>query len=513
MTVFSSYFAVGTGAGGGEVDVDSFTGPGTLAKRSAFLPFGAFSDGVSLAVLAGGQLAVGTASGSSHVQLFDITTPAPGLTASFFAFAPGFTGGVDLSWFDAGHLAVGSGPGGGTHVKTFDTSGLSTTASFFAFDPTFAGGVDVAWLDATHLAVGTSSLASELKIFDLSSVTPVFASFPFGAGFTGGLHLAGSADGRLAVGAASGSTHVKILDATGNDLASFFAFDPATYSGGVDVAWLDLTHLAVTQVADATQVRIFDLSSGSPVLVNSALAFPSFTGGAHVANIGDLPSVSIGDVSQAEGTGGTTAVTFTVTLDHASISHVWLDYATADGSATVAGGDFTAVGGTLVFDPGERSKTITVMVNADGAHESDETFSLNLSAPNNAGLATSSATATIQNDDPQHLFGTPGDDAFDLLPGNVRIDALGGNDTITFNFRLVDATVSHVGNTVIIDGPSSHMVLTGFERYVFTDGTADNNDGNPLVDDLFYYSTYHDVWNAHVGADDHYDVVRLAREP
>jgi hypothetical protein len=54
VTVFSSYFAVGTGAGGGEVDVDSFTGPGTLAPRSAFLPFGAFSGGVSLAVLAGG---------------------------------------------------------------------------------------------------------------------------------------------------------------------------------------------------------------------------------------------------------------------------------------------------------------------------------------------------------------------------------------------------------------------------------------------------------------------------
>ena len=31
-------------------------------------------------------------------------------------------------------------------------------------------------------------------------------------------------------------------------------------------------------------------------------------------------------------------------------------------------------------------------------------------------------------------------------------------------------------------------MLTGFEKFVFTDGTVDNNDGNPLVDDLFYYS-------------------------
>ena len=44
-------------------------------------------------------------------------------------------------------------------------------------------------------------------------------------------------------------------------------------------------------------------------------------------------------------------------------------------------------------------------------------------------------------------------------------------------------------------------MLTGFETFVFTDGTVNNNDGDWLVDDLFYYSRYHDVWNAHVEAD------------
>jgi serralysin len=105
-----------------------------------------------------------------------------------------------------------------------------------------------------------------------------------------------------------------------------------------------------------------------------------------------------------------------------------------------------------------------------------------------------------------HLFGTPGNDAFDVLPGNLRIDALGGIDTVTFGFRLVDATVSYLGNTIVIDGPggSSHTVLTGFEVFEFTDGTVNNNDGIRLVDDLFYYSKYHDVWNAHVDADAHF---------
>jgi autotransporter-associated beta strand protein len=113
------------------------------------------------------------------------------------------------------------------------------------------------------------------------------------------------------------------------------------------------------------------------------------------------------------------------------------------------------------------------------------------------------------------LTGTQGNDDFDGLPGNVRIDALGGLDTITFDFALVDATVSYAGNTVVIDGPSSHTVLTGFETFVFTDGTVENDDGNLLIDDLFYSSQYHDVWNAHADADSHYDAVgwQQGRDP
>ena len=69
-----------------------------------------------------------------------------------------------------------------------------------------------------------------------------------------------------------------------------------------------------------------------------------------------------------------------------------------------------------------------------------------------------------------------------------RSNGFGGVDTVRFSFKLIEATVTYSGNKVIIDGPSSHTELTGFETFVFTDGTVDNNDGNALVDDLFYYS-------------------------
>ena len=112
------------------------------------------------------------------------------------------------------------------------------------------------------------------------------------------------------------------------------------------------------------------------------------------------------------------------------------------------------------------------------------------------------------------LFGGSGDDTLDggagadTLIGGPGADTLIGGlgvDTAPFNFKLTDATISFSGNHVIVDGPSgSHTVLTGVETFLFTDGTVNDNDGDPLVDDLFYYSHNHDVWNAHVDADQHY---------
>lgn len=78
-----------------------------------------------------------------------------------------------------------------------------------------------------------------------------------------------------------------------------------------------------------------------------------------------------------------------------------------------------------------------------------------------------------------------------LLGTMERVIGGSGNDTVVLGFRLVDAGLSQV-------------TLSAFERFVFADGAVDNNDGNWLVDDLFYFSTYHDVWSARVDADTHY---------
>src|SRR5262249_20430276 len=74
------------------------------------------------------------------------------------------------------------------------------------------------------------------------------------------------------------------------------------------------------------------------------------------------------------------------------------NYATADGTAH-AGTDYIAANGTVTFNPGETSKTITVQVRGNFTPEQDKTFTVTLSNPVNGGIARSVGTARIVNDD------------------------------------------------------------------------------------------------------------------
>jgi Calx-beta domain len=94
-------------------------------------------------------------------------------------------------------------------------------------------------------------------------------------------------------------------------------------------------------------------------------------------------------------------VTITATRTGGSLGGpVSVDYATSDGTAT-AGSDYAAATGRLTFGPGEASKSVTVHVTSDAAHEGDETFQVKLSnAAGGASLGSpAGATVTITDDD------------------------------------------------------------------------------------------------------------------
>jgi probable HAF family extracellular repeat protein len=111
-----------------------------------------------------------------------------------------------------------------------------------------------------------------------------------------------------------------------------------------------------------------------------------------------VPSMSINDVTNAEGKFGTRSFTFTVSLSRATTAAVSVNFATANGSA-IAAEDYTAVSGTLVFNAGETTKTIVVDVIGDRKREPDESFSVNLSGASGATIVDASGAGRIRNDD------------------------------------------------------------------------------------------------------------------
>jgi uncharacterized repeat protein (TIGR01451 family) len=112
------------------------------------------------------------------------------------------------------------------------------------------------------------------------------------------------------------------------------------------------------------------------------------------------PLVSFsGNKASSEGNSGFTNMVFNVNLSQSSAVAVSVDFATLDGTA-LAGSDYIAASGTLVFNPGQTSKTITVQIIGDVTVEPHETFTISLSNPVNALLGTPiKVTGSIFNDD------------------------------------------------------------------------------------------------------------------
>lgn len=115
-----------------------------------------------------------------------------------------------------------------------------------------------------------------------------------------------------------------------------------------------------------------------------------------------LNTLSITDVSIAEGALGTRQMTFTVTLGGLSASATSVHYQTANNTATTPG-DYTAVPDTALNIPSNTpSATITVAVKGDTLFEGNETFFVNLLTPStNAVISDNQALATIADDEPQ----------------------------------------------------------------------------------------------------------------
>lgn len=111
------------------------------------------------------------------------------------------------------------------------------------------------------------------------------------------------------------------------------------------------------------------------------------------------PQLSIDDVLIVEGNTGSKIATLTVTLSEAAPGNVSVQFQTADGTATFAGGDYSQHSGSVTFTAGQTSKTIEATVLGDNFAESDEQFFYNLSSPSGATIADTQGIVAILDDD------------------------------------------------------------------------------------------------------------------
>ena len=125
------------------------------------------------------------------------------------------------------------------------------------------------------------------------------------------------------------------------------------------------------------------------------------------------PGGSLSFVSESVGT-----VTFTITLVGSTAEVVSVDYSTGNLSGGLSGrsggivnavvvDDYTGVEGTIEFQPGETTKTITVDVTNDRTSEPVEYFAFNIGNPRNADLRQISARTAIIDNDRKRLVVTP----------------------------------------------------------------------------------------------------------
>jgi Ca2+-binding RTX toxin-like protein len=200
------------------------------------------------------------------------------------------------------------------------------------------------------------------------------------------------------------------------------------------------------------------------------------------------PELSINDVSVIEGDPNSPEAILTVSLSTPSDSEVTVDYELIPGTAT-AEDDYTDMTGTLIFEPGETSKTISIPIIADNIPDTGETFTVNLSNSENATIAKDSGTVTIidttdtSNNTLETTVSTTLPDDVDnlVLLGTDNINGTGNANANTITGNGVDNTISGLVGDDSLFGLGGNDDIIGGDGNDLLVGDGDSATGNPSV--------------------------------
>jgi hypothetical protein len=254
----------------------------------------------------------------------------------------------------------------------------------------------------------------------------------------------GTASFPVTLSAPSGQS-VTVNYATGHVSTSASDFTPtAPLNGSVSFdAGQTSKSIALPTVNDALDEpnETFTVTLSSPTNASIATAQGSGT-----INDNDAAQLSINS-APAVTEGGN--ANFTVTLAPASTQTVTVNYSTANGSA-IAPGDYDAVtSGNLSFAPGETTKPVAISTNEDALNEANENFTVTLSSPANATIASGqgTGTGTINDNDAAPALSindatvTEGNSGTVFAVFTVTLSAASGQQ-VTVNYATANATAT-----------------------------------------------------------------------
>ncbi|MCR9130689.1 MAG: Ig-like domain-containing protein [Alphaproteobacteria bacterium] len=400
-------------------------------------------------------------------------------------------------------------------VETFIRDSVAPSGYTIAFDQSAYSAAAASNASVTFAGAEVGTTYS-LTITSDNGGTPVTATGTIvtAADQITGLNLTGLNDGTLTVSVtlqdAAGNTGAAVTDTAIKSLSApppfSIAFSPSAIpAGGVStlthtidnstgagaVSALDFTHALPAGMDVAATPNASTTCTGGTVTAAAGGGSVAYTGGSVSANASCAVTVDVtsatpgtlsattGDLTSAAGNSGTASgsltvnaptlsisnatlsesgsnMVFSVTLSAAIASPVTFDFATADVTAT-AGTDYqTTTNGNYTIPAGVTQLNVGVPITDDGLDEDDETFTVTISNPTNATLATASGTGTITDDDP-----TPSLD----IASALTVSETGGSATIAVDLSTAS------GRTVTVDFATSNGTATSGDDYTATSGT------------------------------------------
>jgi hypothetical protein len=422
----------------------------------------------------------------SGVQIIDISNPSsPTLKGSYDT--PGRTQDIEI----VGNLAYIA--DGDSQVQIIDITNPAapTFKAFYGTPNNTAVGVEVA--GNTVYVVGNSNdySTSGISIFGAYSPGATLSLAPTNASQTEG--NSGSKAFTFTVTRTSNTTTTNtvnwVVTGTGTNPANAADFVGGVLpSGTVTFAANNTSQVISVSVNGDTTFEPNETFTVNLYNPNNGAALSTATATGTITN-DDLPSINLSPNGQTvvEGLTSPQNLSYTVSLSSSSTQTITVQYSTANGTA-LAGSDYTATTGTLTFNPGVTSQTISIPILNDAVNEANETFTVKLTTPTNAILGgTATVTTTITD--------TLSASTTTTLPANVENLTLTGSSVIN--------GTGNAGNNILTGNTANNTLNGGDGNDTLNGGTGNDTLIGGLGNDIYQVDSTTDVIteNASEGTD------------